>query len=101
MCWGMGRHTAAPPLAAAAPAARPGTPASVSPEFQEQFQTFWETWSLVDREYYDRAALDPQKLTRGAIRGMLEAVGDPHTLYLDPEMSQVSDAELRGGFEGI
>jgi carboxyl-terminal processing protease len=89
------------PPAAVAAGPRGGTPSSVSPEFQEQFQTFWEAWSLVDRDYYDHSALDSKKLTRGAIKGMLEAIGDPHTLYLDPEMSEVSDAELRGGFEGI
>jgi carboxyl-terminal processing protease len=89
------------PPAAVASGARTSAPASVSPEFQEQFQTFWETWSLIDREYYDRGALDSKKLTRGAIKGMLEAIGDPHTVYLDPNMSEVSDAELRGGFEGI
>src|SRR3954447_14571287 len=89
------------PPAAVASSSRSGAPASVSPEFQEQFQTFWETWSLIDREYYDHGALDSQKLTRGAIKGMLEALGDPHTIYLDPDMSEVSDAELRGGFEGI
>ncbi|HLH25544.1 MAG TPA: S41 family peptidase [Chloroflexota bacterium] len=87
--------------AAAASGTRSGTPPSVSPELQEQFQTFWETWSLLDHEYYDRGALDSKKLTRGAIKGMLEALGDPHTVYLDPDMSEVSDAELRGGFEGI
>jgi carboxyl-terminal processing protease len=90
----------APPVASAT-GARPGAPTSASPEFQEQFQTFWETWSLVDRDYYDRSALDSKKLTRGAIKGMLEALGDPHTLYLDPEMSELTDAELRGSFEGI
>jgi carboxyl-terminal processing protease len=93
------QRVAPPALAGASP--RTAAPASVSPEFQEQFQIFWETWSLLDRDYVDRSALDGKKLTRGAIRGMLEALGDPHTVYLDPELSQVSDAELRGGFEGI
>jgi carboxyl-terminal processing protease len=89
------------PSALAGASPRPATPASVSPEFQDQFQIFWETWSLLDRDYFDRGALDSKKLTRGAIRGMLDALGDPHTVYLDPELSEVSDAELRGGFEGI
>src|SRR3712207_5254187 len=57
---------AAPPASAGA-APRTSAPASVSPEFQEQFQIFWETWSLLDRGYFDRAALDSKKLTRGAI----------------------------------
>src|SRR5688572_26760586 len=88
------------PSALAGASQRPAPPASVSPEFQDQFQIFWETWSLLDRDYFDRGALDSKKLTRGAIRGMLDALGDPHTVYLDPELSEVSDAELRGGFEG-
>ncbi len=86
---------------ATAGASRPAPPASISPELQEQFQVFWEAWSLVDREYYDRAALDTRKLTQGAIKGMLEAVGDPHTVFLDPQHSELTDAELRGSFEGI
>lgn len=89
------------PAALAGASATPGTPASVSPEFRESFQLFWEAWALIDREYFDRSALDTKKLTRGAIRGLLEALGDPHTVYLDPELSELSDAELRGGFEGI
>src|SRR5262249_7262241 len=28
-------------------------------------------------------------------------LGDPHTVFLDPEQSEQSDAELRGSFEGI
>jgi carboxyl-terminal processing protease len=90
---------AGPPTTAGAP--RTGAPATAPPEVQEQFQVFWEAWSLVDREYYDRAALDPSKLTHGAIRGMLESLGDPHTVFLDPQHSELTDAELRGSFEGI
>jgi carboxyl-terminal processing protease len=95
------QRVAPPPLALAGTASRAPTAPSVSPELQEQFQIFWEAWSLVDREYYDRGALDTRKLTHGAIRGMLDAVGDPHTVFLDPHLSEVTDAELRGGFEGI
>ncbi len=82
-------------------AGRAAAPASISPDLQEQFQVFWEAWSLVDREYYDRAALDTAKLTHGAIKGMLEALGDPHTVFLDAQHSELTDAELRGSFEGI
>jgi len=99
------QRVAALPVARAGVPVRPAPvgapPASVSPEFLEQFQLFWEAWSLLDREYLDRAALDSRKLTHGAIRGMLEALGDPHTVFLDPQQSELNDAELRGGFEGI
>src|SRR5207248_2596360 len=93
---------AAPASALAGTSHRGAAPApSTSPELQEQFQIFWEAWSLVDREYLDRGALDTRKLTHGAIRGMLDALGDPHTVFLDPQQSELTDAELRGGFEGI
>jgi carboxyl-terminal processing protease len=95
----LSRGAPAPPTNSQPRGAAP--PASASADLQEQFQVFWEAWSVVDREYLDRAALDPHKLTHGAIRGMLEAIGDPHTVFMDPEQSEVSDAELRGTFEGI
>jgi carboxyl-terminal processing protease len=95
----LGRGAPAP--ASTVSSARPAPPASLSPELLEQFQVFWEAWSLVDREYYDRAALDSRKLTHGAIRGMLDALGDPHTVFLDPQHSELTDTELRGSFEGI
>src|SRR5947209_8087196 len=47
---------------------------------------FYEAWRLVDRHYVDRSAVEPQRLARGAIRGMLASLGDVgHTSYLTPE----------------
>jgi carboxyl-terminal processing protease len=40
---------------------------------------------------------------RGAIKGMLESLGDPHTSYLDPEQQKMLDTQLQGEdkYEGI
>lgn len=75
--------------------------ASPSPELDALFKPFWETWAYVTREYYDEEAIDPTRLSRGAIKGMLTALDDPYTLYLDPSHREITEADLRGAFDGI
>ena len=38
---------------------------------------------------------------RGAIKGMLEALGDKHTSYINPEMLRQANIQLSGEYEGI
>lgn len=61
---------------------------------------FWETWSYLRQEYYQRP-LDQQALVRGAVKGMLQATGDDNTGYLDPTNFQLFSSQLQGSFEGI
>lgn len=76
-------------------------PLPPSQEAEELFMPFWEAWDLIGREFYDETAIDADKLFQGAIRGMVGALGDPFTLYLDPHHRELTEAELRGTFEGI
>lgn len=75
-----------------------GTPNDLS----QLFVPFWQTWTLVHDEYVDQP-VNNEVLMRGAIRGMLEALGDPHTSYLDPTQYQQLNAALQGNasYEGI
>jgi carboxyl-terminal processing protease len=75
--------------------------ATPSPELEATFKPFWEAWGYVNREYYDEAALDSTKLSRGALRGMLGTLEDPYSLYLDPVHREMTEADLRGAFDGI
>lgn len=68
---------------------------------QARFQVFWETWQVVEREFYDKSQVDHQKLIYGAIKGMVDAVGDPYTVYQTPAQREISDTDLRGSFDGI
>jgi carboxyl-terminal processing protease len=45
--------------------------------------------------------LDDTALMRGAIRGMVEALDDPHTSYMTPEEYDIFATSLAGEFEGI
>ena len=53
------------------------------------FAPFWEAWDKVDKYYVDRSKVDDKAMTEGAIRGMLESLGDQgHTAYLTKEQSE-------------
>jgi carboxyl-terminal processing protease len=63
-----------------------------------------ETYSAVlerlKAEYYG-AEIDERKLTYSAIRGMLSALNDPFTRFLDPEEYKSMREENEGNFTGI
>lgn len=65
------------------------------------FKLFWDTWDLVSKEYVDKKAIDPKKMYYGAISGMVQALGDPYTVFLPPDSQQISKEELSGSFEGV
>lgn len=65
------------------------------------FKLFWDTWDLLSRSYLNKKEIDPTKLFYGAISGMVEALGDPYTVFLPPEQQRFSKEELNGSFEGV
>ncbi len=67
-----------------------------------EFKVFWEAWDLVKRHYVDQDAVDDTGLTYGAIRGMLDSLGDEgHTRFLSPAELRAEEEALAGRFEGI
>ena len=67
-----------------------------------EFDTFWQAWNVVHRHFVDRDALDATRLTYGAIRGMVEALGDEgHTTFLTPDEVARRQTSISGKFSGI
>ena len=61
--------------------------------------------SSVQKTYQELVAnydgkLDTQKLIYGANRGLVEAAGDPHTAYMDPDEKKEFDKSLSGQIGG-
>jgi len=77
-------------------------PALDTPQDREKlFEPFWQAWDQVNELFVDQP-IDQVTLMRGAIKGMMEALGDQHSSYLDPEMLKRSIAILEGSeYEGI
>src|SRR4051812_12088611 len=73
----------------------------LSSDEQQRFQVFWEAWQIVERDFYDKQQMDHQKLIYGAVKGMVDAVGDPYTFYQTPSQRELNDTDLRGSFDGV
>jgi carboxyl-terminal processing protease len=67
---------------------------------EELFKPFWQAWDYVHRDYVNQP-VDDKKLMQGAIRGMMTALGDPHTSYMSPDEYQQMAEPLQGEYEGI
>jgi len=65
------------------------------------FGLFWTVWEKIHESYYDKTALDSQKLLNGAITGMVEGLDDPYTVYLPPVQNTDFKQGLAGEFSGI
>jgi carboxyl-terminal processing protease len=84
----------------AAPTVSPQQQSSTPDELDTLFQPFWEAWNIVHEEYVDQP-VDDTALMQGAIRGMMEALGDDHSSYMDPQTYQSANESLSGEYEGI
>lgn len=65
------------------------------------WKLFWQTWNILDKEYVNKKAIDPQKMYYGAIQGMVSSLGDPYTMFLPPTAQQSVSEQLGGSFEGV
>jgi carboxyl-terminal processing protease len=64
------------------------------------FNRFWEVWEIVTKQHIDKP-IDPNILVDGAIHGMVNAIGDPYTSYLNIEQNGEALSSLNGLYEGI
>jgi len=74
------------------------------PEYRElppELSIIGEAWEALSEEYINKAALDPKKMSYGAIKGMLKVLDDPYTSFLPPELYKLEMASYKGKFEGI
>ena len=67
---------------------------------RDAWKPFWNVYDAVTKRY----PLDPvdrNTLIEGAIRGLVEAVGDPYSSYLSPDDFRGTLDDISGTFEGI
>lgn len=71
-----------------------------SPHDTRQFDLFWQSWSILEREfYYDLP--EERELIYGAIQGLLAKTGDPYTFFAPPEKASFDRQRIAGEFGGI
>lgn len=76
---------------------------NLSDEEAALFQPLWETYELIRDQYVDPydEMFTPQQLLDGAISGMIDALGDEYSGYMNPESFAMQNSDLSGEFEGI
>jgi len=82
------------------PTVSPEQQSTTPDELETLFQPFWEAWNIVHEDYVDQP-VDDVTLMQGAIRGMMDALGDEHSSYMDPKAFKDANDGLAGEYEGI
>ena len=94
--------TNSPPVAVGptpAPGSTPGPNPSGAPA---DFGLFWDALDTVRQNFVGRDEITDQQITYGAIRGMVEALGDTgHSVFLTPEAVAAENESLGGSVVGI
>jgi len=70
------------------------------PEWKAPIAVFWEAWNYVHQDFY-KIPLDDNALVNGTVGGMVEALGDPHTTFVDARRAEIMRSDMQGSFEGI
>ncbi len=60
-----------------------------------------EAWGIMSADYVDKSKLDATKMGRAAVKGMVDALNDPYTTYLDPDEYRLNITHQQGQFGGI
>jgi carboxyl-terminal processing protease len=64
------------------------------------FRPFWQAWDILHDEFVDQP-VDDTLMMQGAIRGMIDALGDEHSGFMDPNEYDQANIPLEGAYEGI
>jgi carboxyl-terminal processing protease len=65
---------------------------------------FWRVWNLLDEKFVLASStnqISSQARIEGAIQGMVDAFGDPYTVYLPPQQSASFQDDISGNFSGV
>jgi carboxyl-terminal processing protease len=75
-----------------------GTEAVLEPK---GFESVEQVWDIILSEYVANTDVDVDLLAEGAIKGMIDALNDPYTAYLNAEAYHLELGDIEGKFEGI
>ncbi|MBM2820625.1 MAG: ctpA [Candidatus Berkelbacteria bacterium] len=63
------------------------------------FSMFWDAWNIVTDKFVGK--INTQKMVYGAIKGMVESLGDPYTSFMEANDSKMLQEDLSGQIQGI
>ena len=67
-----------------------------------KFDLYWEVWDTLHEKYVDKENIKEKELFYGSLEGMVEAMGDPYTTFMNPkEAKEFQESMSETSFEGI
>jgi len=66
-----------------------------------QLQKIDNAWKILMSNYVGKDTVDSGKMAAGAIKGMVDTLGDPYSVFMDAQTNQAFSDEIGGQFEGI
>src|SRR3989344_1110773 len=70
-------------------------------ETDTDFSPFWKVWNKIDEKYPAPTDASDQERVYGAIRGLVDSLDDPYSVYFDPEETKSFEEDIAGNFEGV
>lgn len=71
------------------------------PEKEVNPALMWGVWRLLQKHYIAPEKMQTQEMLYGAVAGLVEAIGDPYTVFMTPTENQQFHQSLQGTLEGI
>ncbi|MFW5888541.1 MAG: S41 family peptidase, partial [Patescibacteria group bacterium] len=66
------------------------------------FDLYWEVWDALHEKYVDKDKINDKELFYGSIEGMVRAMNDPYSVFMDPREAEDFQKSLNEtSFEGI
>ena len=62
---------------------------------------FWEAWNTLDSNFLYQDRFKTQDQIHGAIKGLVDSLEDPYTVFMTPEETRAFEESMSGEFEGI
>ncbi len=68
------------------------------------FELFWKVWGLLDDKFVRTkvaSSTTNEDRVYGAIKGMVESMGDPYTTFFTPAAATQFETQIEGNFQGV
>jgi carboxyl-terminal processing protease len=61
----------------------------------------WETWNVLEDNFLYQDKFEAKEQITGIIKGMVNSLDDPYTIYMSPKENKEFEDSISGEFEGI